>query len=172
MISGTVTLLDLRTLPAMKYSRMMPMGGAAKVMRPTHGPPGVHHAGGAGDSAAAAPSSKQCAHQDDEGDAVAAGHHVIRGLDFLPGHDQPEDREQHQIGADRNNVSHIFSFSSHNRIIKRFYSFRGIMSSCIPSGVCAGIRTRQFFSGFLSKSVVSCPRGERHDIQGCGEPHH
>ena len=107
-----------------------------------------------------------------EGDAVAAGHHVIRGLDFLPGHDQPEDREQHQIGADRNNVSHIFSFSSHNRIIKRFYSFRGIMSSCIPSGVCAGIRTRQFFSGFLSKSVVSCPRGERHDIQGCGEPHH
>ena len=139
----------------------------------THpGAAGVHHAGGAGDSAAAAPSSKQCAHQDDEGDAVAAGHHVIRGLDFLPGHDQPEDREQHQIGADRNNVSHIFSFSSHNRIIKRFYSFRGIMSSCIPSGVCAGIRTRQFFSGFLSKSVVSCPRGERHDIQGCGEPHH
>ena len=40
------------------------------------------------------------------------------------------------------------------------------MSSCIPSGVCAGIGTRQFFSGFLSKSVVSCPRGERHDIQG------
>ena len=39
-------------------------------------------------------------------------------------------------------------------------------------GVCAGIGTRQFFSGFLSKSVVSCPRGERHDIQGCGEPHH
>ena len=39
MISGTVTLLDLRTFPAMKYSRMMPMGGAAKVMRPTQGPP-------------------------------------------------------------------------------------------------------------------------------------
>ena len=82
------------------------MGGAAKVMQAHPGAAGVDHAGGAGDAAAAAPGGKQRAHQDDEGDAVSAGDHVVGGLDLFVGHDQPEDHERQQICTDRDDICH------------------------------------------------------------------
>ena len=57
------------------------------------GTAGIDDAGGAGDTAAAAPGGKQAAHQNDEGNAVSAGDHVVCGLDLLLGKDQTVDHQ-------------------------------------------------------------------------------
>ena len=82
---------------------------------------GVHHAGRAGDTAAAAPSGQQAAHQNDEGDLVSAGHHIVGGLDFLVGDYQAVDHQQHQISPNCDDIAHLISLSFTEVVCTLYY---------------------------------------------------
>ena len=66
----------------------------------------VHDSGRTGNTAAAAPGGQQTAHQNDEGDLVSSGHHIVSGLHFLVGDYQTVDHQQYQIKPNCNDIAH------------------------------------------------------------------
>lgn len=77
------------------------MGGAAKVSTPTQGPPLYTTP-----AEPVIPPPHQVAHQNDEGDLVPSGHHIVSGLYFLVGDYQTVDHQQYQIKPNCNDIAH------------------------------------------------------------------